>query len=833
MITLLNASCKKISSFLGMPEMGIREDLRHQDSIHEQIFKFDHLSSMLGYEYVETCEKMGQDHTFIVSRESVGFVIESIPIVGGSLDTHKTILELIDELLEEGVSIQCLLLADHKINDLFKYHVQKRAPNGELFFEMIRQRALNFSNLKTNSVRDFRFIFSVSLRGKPSAELYNNLIEKKQRSLKTLNDLSYSYIWDVDDFLLNVSALINFDESITTDHRKFNPLQSLASQIPHGGKITVKEDGLVWEKTNSIKHKSFRAVDFPDYWNLSNMNRLIGDFEKNSLRINAPFYIQYAIHCPEQSYVEKMYSIRSSIVEKQGRSSFLTRMIPELVDEVRDAEHVRNVRRMGDKFVYTCLSTGFWAPENKVESIEQTLKSLWKMNNFKIQENRYIHLPSYLSMLPMSWGEFAKDLKDLGILRTTLSSEIANFIPIQGEWCGTPSSGVLLMGRRGQLCNFNVFDGGTNYNAIVVGESGSGKSVFMQEILMNNIGTGGKVYVIDVGGSFEKMCEVLEGQKIEFNNQKIEFNKQIKLCLNPFSNIPLEDSEELSAYFGALKSIVSTMAHPIEGSSDLENALIEKAILKVWKEKKNQATITDLADHLESQCEREAKNLAIMLGPFTKTGTHAGYFEGKANINFHNKMVLIELEQLKSMPELQSVILQIFILEINRQIFLGDRKTPTIICIDEAWELLTVKQTAPFIETLARRLRKYNGSLVVGTQSVEDFYRSKGSMAAYDNSCWMCLLSQGPESISAYAKKSNCSEGQLEVLKTVRKKGGEYSEIMISSENGYSVSRLVLDPFSQLLYSTEPDDRSNIEPYRKQGLSITETINKVLAERKR
>lgn len=825
MIEILNTACKKISDALGMPEIGTRENLRHQESIHDQIFKFDHLSSMLGYEYVETCEKMGQDHTFIVSRESVGFVIESIPIVGGSLDTHKTVLELIDELLEEGVSIQCLLWADHKINDILNYHAQKRVPNGELFFEMIRQRALNFSNLKTNSVRDFRFIFSVSMRGKPSVDLYNKLIDKKKRSLKTLNDLSYSYIWDVDDFLLNTSALINFDESIKTDGRKFNKFQSLASQIPNGGKITVKEDGLVWEKKNPIKHKSLRAVDFPDYWNLSNMNRLIGDFEKNSFRINAPFYIQYAIHCPDQSHIEKMYNIRSSIVEKQGRSSFLTRMIPELVDEVRDVEHVRNARKKGDKFVYTCLSTGFWAPENQVESIEQTMKSIWKMNNFKIQENRYIHLPSYLSMLPMSWGEFAKDLKDLGVLRTTLSSETANFIPIQGEWRGTPSSGVLLMGRRGQLCNFNVFDGGTNYNAIVVGESGSGKSVFMQELLMNNIGTGGKVYVIDVGGSFEKMCEVLDGQKIEFD-------KQDKLCLNPFSNIPMEDSEELSAYFGALKSIISTMAHPTEGASDLENALIEKAILSVWEQKRNQATITDLAIHLEAEPEPEAKNLATMLGPFTKTGNYSDYFEGKANINFHNRMVLIELEQLKSMPELQSVIMQIFILEINRQIFLGDRKTPTIICIDEAWDLLRAKQTGPFIETLARRLRKYNGSLVVGTQSVEDFYQSKGAMAAYDNSSWTCLLSQKPESITAYAKKSNCSEGQIEVLKTVRKKGGEYSEIMISSENGYSVSRLVLDPFSQLLYSTNADDRRKIEPYRKQGLSITEAINKVLAERK-
>lgn len=75
------------------------------------------------------------------------------------------------------------------------------------------------------------------------------------------------------------------------------------------------------------------------------MNQLIGDFEKNSFRINVPFYIQYGIHCPVQSTLEKSYSLRSSIVEKQGRSSFLCRMIPELTDEVRDVDHVRNARK--------------------------------------------------------------------------------------------------------------------------------------------------------------------------------------------------------------------------------------------------------------------------------------------------------------------------------------------------------------------------------------------------------------------------------------------------------------------------------------------------------
>lgn len=658
---------QRISEFLGAPKIGTHEKLRFQQDIHNQVFEYDHIASLLGYEYVDKCELGGRQHTLFVSRKSVGFVVESSPIVGGSREIQKTISELLDEIIEEGVSVQCLLFADHKINRYLKSHAKVRAQNGDLFYEIIKQRSLHFKDLKSNRIRNFRFIFSVSMPGEPSVELYKTLIEKQKRALKTFKDCSFAYAWDEDDFLTNLSAFINFNSSTIPHNRQFNPLQSISSQLPLGGKLTIKEEGIVWQDSNPIQNKTYRAVDFPNYWSLAYMNQLIGSFEKDSFRVNAPFYIHFGIHCPKQEKVEKFYSMRSSIVEKQGRSPFLCRMIPELVDEVRDVDHVRNARKKGDKFVYTQLSTGFWAPENQVSTIEQTLKSLWKMNDFKLQENKYIHLPSYLSILPLSWGEFSEDLKDLGVLRTTVSSETVNFFPIQGEWCGTSSKGMLLTGRRGQICNFNLFDGGTNYNAVVVGQSGSGKSVFMQELLMNNLGTGGKVYVIDVGGSFEKMCQVVEGQKIEFNPSE-------KLCLNPFTNIPTNDPEELKAYFGALKSIISTMAHPKEGASDLENALIEKAILSVWNEKGNQATITDIARFLEKQTEAKAKDLATMLTPFTKKGNYSEYFEGEANINFHNKMVLIELEQLKNMPELQSVILQIFILEINRQIFLGDKK---------------------------------------------------------------------------------------------------------------------------------------------------------------
>src|SRR5690606_14277052 len=107
------------------------------------------------------------------------------------------------------------------------------------------------------------------------------------------------------------------------------------------------------------------------------------------------------------------------------------------------------------------------------------------------------------------------------------------------------------------------------------------------------------------------------------------------------------------------------------------------------------------------------------------------YFYGESAVDFSSDLVVIETEELKNMADLQSVILQMFTLEITNQIFMGDRNRRCLICIDEAWDLLKSPQMEGFIESLARRLRKYNGALVVGTQSVKDFDRSAGARAAF------------------------------------------------------------------------------------------------------
>jgi conjugal transfer ATP-binding protein TraC len=223
--------------------------------------------------------------------------------------------------------------------------------------------------------------------------------------------------------------------------------------------------------------------------------------------------------------------------------------------------------------------------------------------------------------------------------------------------------------------------------------------------------------------------------------------------------------------------------------------------------------------------------LATQLYPFSKKGAYGKFFNGEADLSFKEKLIVIEFEELRQKKNLRNVVLQMVILQITNQMILGERqRKPFSIVIDEAWDMLKGGKSGEFIETLARTLRKFNGSLVVGTQSINDFYVSPGAQAAFDNSDWMCLLSQKKESIEKLKETNNLvmDEHMEKMLKSVHTKQGEYAEIMIYGPAGYAIGRLLLDPFSQMLYSTKAEDYRGVIELKKLGLSTKEAINRMI-----
>lgn len=394
---------------------------------------------------------------------------------------------------------------------------------------------------------------------------------------------------------------------------------------------------------------------------------------------------------------------------------------------------------------------------------------------------------------------------------------------------------MILTGRRGQICAWDPFETDGNLNAVIVGPSGSGKSVFMQELIFSHLGQGGKVYVLDLGRSFEKLCHILEGQHLEFSEKN-------QLNLNPFNLIKEEDSEGINVALDMVSSIIATMAMPSHRIDKERSDIISRLVKQSWERNGKKSSIDDIIELL-TQAEFRSElmigaveSLKEGLKKFTKEGVYSGYFYGIHSVDFTKDLVVIETEELKNMPDLQAVILQIFTMTISNQILMGDREKKSLICIDEAWDLLKSPQMEGFIETLARRLRKYNGALVIGTQSLKDFERSHGARAAFNNSNWLLILGKDNESINTIKKENLIPMDEFKeiALGSLRMETGKYSEVFIYHKgNGFfAVNQLRLDPFSAMLYSTKAEEFLAVQELKKEGYSVREALEWLLEHKR-
>jgi conjugal transfer ATP-binding protein TraC len=585
----------------------------------------------------------------------------------------------------------------------------------------------------------------------------------------------------------------------------------------------VEEDAL-YLNNRALKVRTYGVRSYPQHWSLHAMGELIGDLERDQAQIPCQFMIHYGVTIPKQDKPKNKLLAKASYVEKQAFSP-IGKYLPNIMAEAEELAFVREALNKGERIVQAQFGVILMSKPEEMDNAEQILLNLFTAKEWKLEANRYLHLPMFLTSLPMMWGEGqVQSLLHLQKLKTTLSTESANLLPIQGEWKGTSTPGMLLAGRRGQVFTWSPFDNKAgNYNVCVVGRSGSGKSVLMQELVTTTLAIGGLVFVFDVGRSFEKICKLLKGQFVEFGPNE-------NICLNPFTTIPIDNEEVASDILAMLKSVLILMAAPTHGVDDQGAVLLEQAMLETWSVYKNQSTISNIADWLTSRGEtngdQRAKDLAQMLYPYTTNGTYGRFFNGPSTVNLDNPLIVIELEELKERKDLQAVVLQMFIINVTNKMFLGDRKTPFNIVFDEAWDMLRAKQSGVFMETLARRLRKYRGSLIVGTQSINDFYQNPGAQAALDNSDSMCMLSQKPESIDQLKKNDRISmSAQKEAqLKSVRTKQGQYAELMIITPEGYAV----VDSTSNLLYSTKAEDFAAVNQLTDAGMNIIDAVDQLI-----
>lgn len=573
--------------------------------------------------------------------------------------------------------------------------------------------------------------------------------------------------------------------------------------------------------------RSFSVRNLPERWAPWDSAKLIGDLFADKLRFPCPVSTNLLIDFPDGEG-QSQRAGRKFLRTTSLADSKSARLLPQLKEQSAEWKHVKDELRQGRRLLQVFYSVTAFSPMGRGDANERVIKSMYRAAGWDLLDDRYLQVQGLLAAMPMTMSNgLSYDLRNMKRMRTMLSNTVGNLAPLQGEYLGGHIPHLMLIGRRGQPFYWSPFENSAgNHNVAVFGKSGSGKSVALQELCAAMCGAGAKVVVIDDGRSFEHSAKLQGGAFVEFTMSS-------GFCLNPFSMIDPEmaahDEDYLLDCFAMLKSIVSQMARHIDRLNDTERGMIDGAVNKVWQEKGCGGSIDDVIAALTESGTDLGRDLGIAMRPFSGEGTYGRFFQGEVSFQLNADLTVFELSDLSSREELRSVVLTAIMFMASQMMRRVDRAIPKALLLDEAWQMLKGGSMADFIEAYARTCRKYGASLVTATQSLNDYYKSDGSKAALENSDWFVILQQKEETIADFKKhdRFDMDDHTDALLRSLKRQGAEYSDILIKGPETLATGRLVLDPYSATVYSSSPRVFAEIKALTADGLTMDAAIERI------
>jgi conjugal transfer ATP-binding protein TraC len=401
-----------------------------------------------------------------------------------------------------------------------------------------------------------------------------------------------------------------------------------------------------------------------------------------------------------------------------------------------------------------------------------------------------------LQSLPLAYDP-AND-RSLKRGRRMLGLNLAHLLPVYGALRGTPSPDLLLVNRRGEPVTFSFFDSTVAPHGIVAGVSGSGKSVLANNLILSVARRGARVFVLDRGNSYRKLCETIGGTYVAFDPLRPR-------SINPCGR-GLDEEKKIF-----LADIVAEMC--AQGQRELtvvERSLVSRAVVRAFERAgPREVLVGDLLRALEADPEPAAHDLAICLGMFAGEGPYAGFFDRPAEPDEGGLLTVYELGEIAKRKDVASVLLMALIHRITT--YARDHlERQKYLVVDEAWTLLRSATTASFLEDVLRTYRKLNSAAVMLTQQVSDFEGRTGE-AIRANAPNRFFLQQTPETVLSMEKLLDLTPEEKALLARVRTVKGRFSEMLVQSTETRGLARLVPSPLEYWVSTTDPRDNLRLE----------------------
>jgi hypothetical protein len=388
--------------------------------------------------------------------------------------------------------------------------------------------------------------------------------------------------------------------------------------------------------------------------------------------------------------------------------------------------------------------------------MRQALLSSWPLGTDLLGREHILHTSALTTMMP--WLQ--EDLADA-----------------EGHYWGYNK-------ETGGLCVFDPFDADrfSNANIAVLAHSGAGKSYAAASVVLSGHTRGIGAIVLDPEAEYGGMIRALGGTYLHLaagSGHAIN-------ALDPL--LFTVDSDEPTDQLSDVLDLIGLMCGRLD---EVERAHVEAITRSVISNAENTPVLGDIWRRLDGA--QPGSRVSTILRRWV-TGDLGRLFSAPTNVDLGADVVGFNLRDLsEELVPPACLLLANWLWTALRR----DRR-PRHLLIDEVGLLLEHEPIRRFLIRLARRIRKYGGSLILVSQNPGDFFETKDGAVLATNPSILLLGSQKHSEAVKLQKAFNLTERQVNYLETAER--GDF--LLVAGPNRVPVHVMVPPWMDELIVAS-------------------------------
>ena len=417
------------------------------------------------------------------------------------------------------------------------------------------------------------------------------------------------------------------------------------------------------------------------------------------------------------------------------------------------------------------------------EEVKKEVRAVLRQNGYRFSENFARQVDAFISS-NISMLDTLEKGAGRGIQTTSLAAAF-------------PFISTTLHDERGIYIGYNQYPVFANFfarnnervnsNMMIIGKSGSGKSYCTKTLLTNFAADNTRIFILDPENEYEILCHNLGGKIIDVGNSTDGI-------FNPFHIYPSLEAEEgagndsfnehlqfMEQFFRLILPGITTDAFEMLNSiiAELYRRRGIDATCNVAELKPSDFPIfDDLIEMVDEMIEvetndyhlRNLQTVRMFVEKFGTGGRNSNLWNGYASIQTNENFVCFSFRTLLSnrndiIANAQMLLVFKYLdseiiknRDFNLKYFadqeLEEDHRRVICAVDEAHVFINKKFpiALDFMAQMAKRIRKYNGMLIIITQNIKDFVGSEEiaqQSTAVINACqYSIIMSLAPADIN-------------------------------------------------------------------------------------